>query len=175
MSSVITLRTLQIDDENEFFIALNDDWENHFEFAPYFSSLAKNNFKNYVNLILDLSLGKHLPANHVPCTLLFAFNEENKIVGRSSIRHTLNENLLQVGGHIGYGVCPTYRRQGHATSILQKSLHYVQANLLHLKKVLVTCDDHNIGSIKTIEKNNGVLENIVTIKEEKKRRYWIGL
>jgi predicted acetyltransferase len=44
-----------------------------------------------------------------------------------------------------------------------------------LTRVLVTCDDDNVGSIRTIEKNGGVLENIVTGPDldAPKRRYWI--
>jgi predicted acetyltransferase len=43
--------------------------------------------------------------------------------------------------------------------------------------VLVTCDDDNVGSIRTIENNGGVLENVVTGPdlEVPKRRYWIDL
>jgi len=45
-----------------------------------------------------------------------------------------------------------------------------------LERVLVTCDDDNVGSIKTIEKNGGVLESIVTGPDvdKPKRRYWIA-
>ena len=44
-----------------------------------------------------------------------------------------------------------------------------------LTRVLVTCDDDNVGSIRTIEKNGGVLESIVADPEmtTPKRRYWI--
>jgi len=43
--------------------------------------------------------------------------------------------------------------------------------------VLVTCDDGNIGSIKTIENNGGVLEDIVSGPDldKPKRRYWIDI
>jgi len=39
----------------------------------------------------------------------------------------------------------------------------------------VTCDDDNIGSVRTIEKNGGVLENVVSGPDLSipKRRYWI--
>jgi predicted acetyltransferase len=42
-------------------------------------------------------------------------------------------------------------------------------------RVLVTCDDDNDGSIRTIEKNGGVLENIVGRPDlpKPKQRYWI--
>jgi len=41
--------------------------------------------------------------------------------------------------------------------------------------VLVTCDQDNIGSIKTIEKCGGILENVVTLPDLRapKHRYWI--
>ena len=47
---------------------------------------------------------------------------------------------------------------------------------LGIDPVLITCDDDNIGSIKVIERNGGVLENIVTGPDvpRPKRRYWIG-
>jgi predicted acetyltransferase len=39
----------------------------------------------------------------------------------------------------------------------------------------VTCDDDNVGSLTTIEKNGGVLESIVPCPDgdNPKRRYWI--
>jgi predicted acetyltransferase len=48
-------------------------------------------------------------------------------------------------------------------------------NDLGLDRVLVTCDDDNVGSIRTIEKNGGVLENVVADPEatKPKRRDWI--
>lgn len=46
-------------------------------------------------------------------------------------------------------------------------------------KVLLTCDDDNIGSYKIIEKNGGVLENRVQNESEGEtfltRRYWIKI
>jgi predicted acetyltransferase len=118
--------------------------------------------------------GENLPANHVPSTFLFAF-DGTRIVGRVSIRHTLNSYLERFGGHIGYVVVPEYRRQGYATAILRQSLEIARQKL-GLKRVLVTCDDDNVGSIKTIEKNGGALESTVIGPDvdKPKRRYWIA-
>ena len=46
---------------------------------------------------------------------------------------------------------------------------------LGLRRVLVTCDEDNVGSMRVIEKNGGVLENIVSGPGpgKPKRRYWI--
>ena len=46
---------------------------------------------------------------------------------------------------------------------------------LGIDRILVTCDDDNIGSIRTIEKNGGILENVLSWPDldKPKRRYWI--
>ena len=131
-------------------------------------------FRRYLELLAERERGENLPANHVPATFLFAF-AGTTIVGRVAIRHVLNPALERIGGHIGYVVVPEYRRQGYATAILRQALQIARQKL-GLTRVLVTCDDDNIGSIRTIEKNGGVLENIVTGPEsgQPKRRYWIA-
>jgi predicted acetyltransferase len=79
-----------------------------------------------------------------------------------------------VGGHIGYVVVPEFRRRGYATTILRLSVQIAREKL-GIKRVLVTCDDDNIGSIRTIEKNGGILENVISGPDlhKPKRRYWI--
>lgn len=131
-------------------------------------------FRRYLELLAEQERGERLPANHVPSTFLFAF-AGTRIVGRVSIRHALNPYLERFGGHIGYVVVPEYRRQGHATAILRQSLQIARQKL-GLTRVLVTCDDDNVGSIRTIEKNGGVLESIVAGPDgdQPKRRYWIA-
>jgi predicted acetyltransferase len=111
----------------------------------------------------------------VPSTFLFAFAGP-RIVGRVAIRHELNDSLLRIGGHIGYAVLPVFRRRGYATEILRQSI-VIACQEFGLTRVLLTCDDDNIGSIRTIEKNGGVLENLVTGPDvtAPKRRYWIAV
>ena len=131
-------------------------------------------FRRYLEVLAERDRGENLPENQVPSTFLFAF-AGNSIVGRASIRHALNPFLERFGGHIGYVVVPEYRRQGYATAILGQALRIAREKL-GLTRVLVTCDDDNVGSVRTIEKNGGVLENVVTGPEgaRPKRRYWIA-
>jgi predicted acetyltransferase len=79
-----------------------------------------------------------------------------------------------VGGHIGYAVVPEFRRRGYATEILRLSVKIAREKF-GLGRILVTCDDDNIGSIRTIEKNGGILENVISGPDldKPKRRYWI--
>ena len=78
-------------------------------------------------------------------------------LGRINIRHRLNDYLREVGGHIGYDIRPTARRQGHATAMLAAALP--RAAGLGIEKALITCDADNTASRKVIETNGGVFED----------------
>lgn len=69
----------------------------------------------------------------------------------------IDEFWLKYGGNISYVISPSYRRKGYGT----KCLHLVleECLLLGLKKVFLTCDARNTGSVKIIQKNYGILEN----------------
>jgi predicted acetyltransferase len=125
----------------------------------------------YISRVEAATRGEGLPEGFVPATFLVA-EIEGKIVGRTSIRHELNDYLLERGGHIGYGVRPEFRKQGIATQILVQSLEL--ARDLGIARALITCDDDNIGSSKVIEKCGGVLENVIELEDGVKlRRYWV--
>src|SRR3989338_6831007 len=89
----------------------------------------------------------------------FWLTEGNEFIGRASVRHYLVNNLLTVGGHIGYYIRPPQRKKGYGTRILKLALE--KAKALRIDRVLLTCDDDNIGSAKIIESNGGILENKV--------------
>jgi predicted acetyltransferase len=88
-------------------------------------------------------------------------------VGRMSIRHRLNDGLLELGGHIGYDVRRSRRRRGHATAMLREALPV--ARRLGIGKALVTCDSDNVASRRVIEANGGVLED----QRGDKLRFWV--
>ena len=105
--------------------------------------------------------------------------DDDKFIGIIHIRIELTPFLLSYGGHIGYGVNPKYWRQGYGTELLRIGLIRIK-ELIKDDRVLVTCDDDNIGSAKVIENNGGVLENKVFNIDEYgdkvlTRRYWIKI
>lgn len=109
----------------------------------------------------------------LPCTNYFLVDETDRVVGMIDIRHDLNEYLHQFGGHIGYGVRPSERRKGYATQMLAEALKVTDR--LGIKSVLVTCNEENIGSAKTIQHNGG--KEDVSLTEEDGtvvRRFWIN-
>lgn len=124
-------------------------------------------FADFVDeVVADAEEDRPRPARYVPSTTLWWVDGEDYL-GRISIRHRLNDFLLDVGGHIGYDVRPTARRRGHATGMLLGARAW--ARELGIDSALVTCDDDNIGSIRVIEAAGGELEDV----RGTKRRYWV--
>ena len=108
----------------------------------------------------------------VPDSTFFCLDTDRNIfVGAVNIRHRLNAGLLRSGGHIGDGIRPSERGKGLGTSMIALALE--ECDKLGIKDVLMCCDDDNIASARTIEKNGGVLENKVTDDDGTIRRYWI--
>lgn len=132
-----------------------------------------DSYEQWLDEAKDKNLGINLKEGTVPGTTFFLITDD-EIIGCINIRHRLNEGLLNSGGHIGYSIIPTKRRQGYATKLLKMGLEICKD--LGIEKVLVTCDINNIGSAKTIEKCGGIFENTYYSKTEDKtyKRYWIG-
>lgn len=163
------LRPLSLADEKQ---ALQEHAELATENWEYLLGYTENlPWAEYVEALNDESLGRNLKEGRVPATFLMA-EREGILIGRASIRHELNDFLFNYGGHIGYGVRPKYRRRGFAIEILRQSLTYL--NGLGVSEVLITCDEDNVGSIRVIESQGGILENTMEFEGILKRRYWIS-
>ena len=109
----------------------------------------------------------------VPSTLYFMVDNNNQVIGAIHFRHELNNRLLQNDGHIGYGIRPSERRKGYASLMLNMLLVDIRSK--GYEKVLITCDEDNIGSARTIEKSGGVLYDKVEFEGDMTRRYWVNL
>jgi predicted acetyltransferase len=133
--------------------------------------LPKNDFDQFVQLLKARETDVPAPG-WVRDSTYWAISE-NEVVGRIAIRHELNDFLKKAGGHIGYIVRPSWRNRGVATEMLRQILAMERAR--SIGKLLVTCDEGNTASEKTIISNGGVLENVIEISPERPRkmRFWI--
>lgn len=167
----IHLRPARWDDETQIRAVQRTMAAEDFEFA--FDLTDDTEWADFLEDCTHRRHGSDLPAGRVPASYLVAVSGDT-IVGRSSIRHQLNDNLLAVGGHIGYCVLPEFRRRGIATEILRQSL--IVARAAGIDRALLTCDADNAGSRMVIERCGGVLDPDwpQTETTPPKRRYWIG-
>lgn len=133
-----------------------------------------DNYDGWLEKIENSAKGINLKEGYAPASTYFVVREsDNKIVGMVNIRHELTERLLIHGGHIGDCIRPTERRKRYATEALFFALK--KCHELGIERVLVTCDKNNIGSVKQIQNNFGILENEVKEDDMLFQRYWIDV
>jgi len=110
----------------------------------------------------------------VPCTYRW-ITEGPRYVGAVAFRHYITPALLNSGGHIGYGVRPSDRGRGAASWALQEVCARLAAQG-EPDRVLLTCDDANTASARTIERCGGLLEDVrMGANGRHFRRYWIDV
>lgn len=94
--------------------------------------------------------------------------EGSRVLGGIALRHP-SHPLVPRAGHIGYGIRPSARGRGLAAWALGQVVE--KAHMLAMNQVLAICASSNTGSIKTLERQGGVLDE--TAHETAVRRYWI--
>ena len=154
-----------------------DEWKadqelNHTNRSPW--AIFKNDYHDFDHYLEHLEV-KTASEGLVPDSVFFLLDEDrNRLLGAVNIRHYLNEALLREGGHIGDGIRPGERRKGYASEMIRLAL--IECRKLGIDRVLMTCDKDNVGSVKSIIKNGGVLENeFVNSDGVTEQRYWISV
>ncbi|MFD2764799.1 GNAT family N-acetyltransferase [Micromonospora eburnea] len=158
-------------------LAARDDWgrgvhQDGSGLQPTDDVDSPEGFADWVGRLRDgADESRPLPNGLVPA-LYWWIVEGDEVLGAISLRLRLNDFLLNAGGHIGYGVRPSARRRGVATFALGAAL--AEAARRGIDPVLVTCDDSNVPSARTIERHGGVLEDVRDTELGRTRRYWIS-
>ena len=115
----------------------------------------------------DQEMRINLPEGWVPAIQLVAFARDGQAVGFFNLRLRLSDYLLEVGGHIGYSICPSKRSKGYAKESLRQGLQI--ASKKNIKKTLVTCSVNNPARRAVILANGGLIKDVRNGVE----RYWI--
>lgn len=145
---------------------------NAFIYNDWTPAQVRADYAGYVNDLLARET--HPKAPMVADTTLWAV-QGNQVLGRISLRHSLTPYLRNIGGHIGYFVRPSSRRQGIGSQMLPLLLSLPKAQ--EIGRLFVTCDETNIASIKIIERNGGKRSG--TYQDPSKKvttlQYWIEI
>lgn len=157
----------------EEYIEYIKEWEENGErIVPWSSKRENRTFQQMLDKWNEDETEVVIAKGFVPSTLFFLLNENAKIIGAIHFRHFLNDKLLNEGGHIGYGIRKSERKNGYASLMLNLLLEKIKDSV---DRVLLTCDDDNFASIKTIERANGILNEKKISNEVLIRNYWINL
>ncbi|MFU8871445.1 GNAT family N-acetyltransferase [Micromonospora sp. SL4-19] len=156
-------------------LAARDDWgrgvhQDGAGLGPTDEVDSPEGFATWVSGLRDGTDESRVPEGRVPA-IYWWIVEGDEVLGAISLRLRLNDFLLRAGGHIGYGVRPAARRRGVATFALGAAL--TEAAWRGIDPVLITCDEHNEASARTIERHGGVLEDVRDTELGRLRRYWI--
>jgi predicted acetyltransferase len=135
-------------------------------------------FAGYIDGITDQKGSIRLPTGQIVPKVPFSLHwlvEDDEFIGEAQVRYRLNQHLIREGGHVGYGIRPSRRRQGYGRLILALALE--ECRRLEIRRVLVTCLEDNVASARIIEANGGELENVIPDPAGRGnlRRYWIAL
>ncbi len=149
-----------------------DEWE-VFDGRLHPGALRRTNatYEKWLKWMSDDSKEETCPKGSPPQTMYFLMNND-KLVGATTIRHRYNEKTFIDGGCIGGGIRPSERNKGYGTILLKLALE--KCKQYFTEKALITCDEDNIGSTKTIINNGGIFEGVFE-KDNGKRisRYWM--
>lgn len=140
--------------------------------VPFTLEFPHEDFEAFLAELAGAERGVGIPAGFVPHSTYWLMRGE-EVVGVSSLRHRLNDELLVEGGHISYGVRPGARGQGLGREILRLTL--VEAARRGIGRVLLTCSADNVASSAVIAANGGQLESQAYVEARGRvvQRWWI--
>ena len=135
----------------------------------FINNVNGKTFEEYREWLINheaMSQGIGLEDWQVPATTYWLF-VDGYPVGMGSLRHSLTDNLRNVGGHVGYAIRQSERNKGHGTLLLKMIIE--EARKMNIEKILLTVRNSNTNSIKVALNNNGKIE-----KTNEERHYiWI--
>lgn len=111
----------------------------------------------------------------VPYEILW-LHAGNTFIGEVSFRFELSPLLEDFGGHIGYGIRPSFQRRGMGCLALEMICE--RARSRGMDRLLVTCSPDNIASERIILANGGLYEDTRDNSHwgyDTVKRFWIEL
>lgn len=133
-------------------------------------------FNKYIEKLENRKEGIGLPKWWGPYFTYWLMDDHKGILGSIRIRKELTSEFLKnFGGHIGYDISPSHRKNGYGRLILKLGLE--KTRQININPVLITCEPDNYASMRVIEANGGVFESeiVYDVNNRVIRRYWIDM
>jgi predicted acetyltransferase len=142
---------------------------------PFVLKYPTGDFPGFLARLEQCAQGSEIPSGFVARMTFWLVDGNGQVLGVSNLRYSLTDSLRRDGGHVGFSVRPSARRQGFATIILRETL--VKARERGITRALVTARRGNAGSVGAILKNGGVLdsEELLPGHDDVLQRFWISL
>lgn len=142
---------------------------------PFILAEDYTDFVSMIDRLAAYARGEQMPSGYVAHSTFWLIDDNELVIGCSNLRHGLTDALLEMGGHIGYGIKPSERKKGYAKRILALTLEKAKAQ--GIDNALLTVNKTNLGSVKAIQFNNGALETEKEVKGQDAlvQYYWIDV
>lgn len=99
-------------DFKDQYIEMIEEWKEIDEkMVPFVLRFDYEDFDSFLDRIKNLRDNLIEDERTVNSSTLWLVEDKVRIVGAVNIRHKLNSYLMEIGGHIGYGIRPTSRRR----------------------------------------------------------------
>lgn len=125
--------------------------------------LCENKFKEYI--IKQIERKNNMVTFDDTPTITYIMYVDNKSIGYICLRTKIDSNWMKWSGNFYYQVRLSERRKGYATKMLELGL--IELKKMKFDIAYGQSSPNNIGSAKTIERNNGIF-----IKEDDGTRYY---
>lgn len=139
--------------------------------VPFTLRFDCSDFPKYLDQLWGFTQGIDVPEDFGAHSTFWLLTGDGEISGAINIRHRLPEAMRKIGGHIGYGIAPKFRKQGYATAMLRLGLE--KARDLGVDNALITCYKDNVGSAKVALNNGAIFDSEELIDGKWVQRYWI--
>ena len=141
----------------EMYTKMMDLWEDlDEEIQPQLLSRYSSKMKENVSYAKwlewcedDRTTGSNL-STKIPCTLFFLIEDKKEMIGSIVINHGKTHR-----GHLHAGIAPWYRGEGYGTIMLKLAME--KCREMGFKSIEIVPYKENIGAVKTILNNGGVL------------------
>ena len=142
---------------------------------PLIKAIDENDVSKWLQDRQNDEMGINLKPGYVAGTSYWLM-DDGEYVGSFTLRHSLTENLMKMGGNVAYIILPSKRRQGYAFKGLTLCLQ--EARKIGLNRVLITCNTKNVASfaviMKAFRQYGGEILPDIAIDSETEHRVWIN-